>query len=165
MLTLDKFLILKVHLHFSCMYNVLLYSVLSTYDERNSESVILKKKKKSIFLGIPNTWKDHTLIYSNSMVFCKHKVKLRKKYNYIPTSQINNIFHNSNSNSISVWFGWFQKKEIGFFSFQTANTLQKKEVYAWWNDPVKRFKNHILYIRKPKVVISVFHYMRIYFFP
>ena len=35
-------------------------------------------------------------------------------------------------------------------------TLQKKEVYDWWNDPAKRFKIcHILYIRKPKVAFFI----------
>ena len=42
-------------------------------------------------------------------------------------------------------------------------TLQKWEVYAWWNDLVKRFKIcHILYMRKPKVAFFISCYFLLY---
>ena len=45
-------------------------------------------------------------------------------------------------------------------------TLQKKEFYTWWKVPAKHFKIfHILYIWKPKVAFSVFHFVLLYFSP
>ena len=44
--------------------------------------------------------------------------------------------------------------------------LQKWEVYAWWNDPAKHVKTcYILYIWKPKVAFSIFHFVLLYFPP
>ena len=47
-----------------------------------------------------------------------------------------------------------------------ATLFRNKKVYAWWKIPAKCFKIcHILYIRKPKVAVSVFHFVLLYFFP
>ena len=47
-----------------------------------------------------------------------------------------------------------------------ATLFRKKKAYAWWKIPAKCFKIcHILYIRKPKVAVSVFHFVLLYFFP
>ena len=44
-------------------------------------------------------------------------------------------------------------------------TLQKTEVYGWWNDPANHFIIcHILYIWKPKVAFSIFQIVLLYFF-
>ena len=50
--------------------------------------------------------------------------------------------------------------------FEQRHTLQKKEVYVWWNDPAKCFKIcHISYIWKPNFAFSIFHFVLLYFFP
>ena len=58
---------------------------------------------------------------------------------------------------LPYWNQWMDQLE---FKVNCDVTLQKLEVYAWWNCSAKRFKIcHILYIRKSKVAFSYFHFV------
>ena len=78
-----------------------------------------------------------------------------------------NCFSRNSWCSFWGWSGVTEQNEPYTF-YHT--TIQKKNVYAWWKVPAKCFKIcHIYYmhIRKPKVVLSIFHFVLyvLYFFP
>ena len=67
-----------------------------------------------------------------------------------------------------VEFEFLSHKKKTYFGnlFPSWCTPPNFRVCARWNVPAKRFKIcHILYIQKPKVAFSIFHFVLLYFFP